>query len=438
MVRKPNNLTTQKSNNVPFSVLRSAHMSDGAPPPALPAESFDEQQFYLDEFRGRTLLFAIPLEEFVGDAAYEELAVIVRTLLANDTRVIVLVSTEGAVDAGQLTQRLQRRVASHVFRSEVRRLFPGREQRAAAFLALDPQAFASGAGATAALAGLWGRLRQGPLCVGVLTGTARPDASAYAQRVATRLRVHKLVLVEAAGGVAGADHKQISFMDETMLAALLETGEAEWTGLASRRQTFETARAALLGGVAAVNVCSLGGLARELFTYTGSGTLFTRPVYCAVHRLGIDDFEEVERLIERGQREGLLKLRTEEEIATMLVSGYGATIGTHHLAGICALLTEPYAADRAGELVGLYTITRFKGEGVGGRLVAQVLSDAQALRLTYVFACTTEEHAATFFERQGFRRVGAEAVSRAKWVRYDRRRKERVIVLRVELVTEGQ
>lgn len=412
-------------------------MVDGAPHPVLPAESFDEQQFYLDEFRGRTLLFAVPLEEFAADASYEELATIVRTLLTNDTRVIVLISTEGVTDAEQLTQRLRRRVASHVFRSEARRLFPAREHRHGAFLPVDPEAFATDAGATAVLATLWGRLRRGPFCVGVLTGTPRAAAIVYAQRIATRLRVHKLVLVEPEGGVAGADRKQISFMDETMLEALLETGEAEWTGLASRRHTFEAARAALLGGVAAVNVCSLGGLARELFTYTGSGTLFTRPVYCTVQRLGIDDFEEVERLIARGQREGLLKLRIEEEIATMLVNGYGATIGAQHLAGICALLTEPYVTDAAAELVGLYTITRFKGEGVGGRLVAQVLADARALGLGYVFACTTEEHAAAFFERQGFRRVGADAVPAVKWAGYDRRRKERVIVLRLELDREA-
>lgn len=412
-------------------------MADAVSPVPPPAASFDEQQFYLDEFRGRTLLFAIPFEEFAAEASYEEFAAIVRTLLANDTRVIVLVSTESAGDTAQFAQLLRRRVAAHVFRSEVRRLFPTREHRHAAFVALDAEAFTTTAGCTDVLATLWSRLRYGPLVVGGTTGASRSAAVACAQRIASRLRVHKLVLVEPEGGVAGTDRKQLSFMDETMLDALLETGEAEWTGLASRRHTFEAARAALLSGVAAVNVCSLEGLARELFTYSGSGTLFTRPVYCTVQRLGIDDFEEVERLIARGQREGLLKVRSDEEIATLLVNGYGATIGTHHLAGICALLTEPYAAARAGELAGLYTITRFKGEGVGGRLVAQVLGDARALGLVYVFACTTEERAGAFFERHGFRRVGSEAVPAAKWIDYERSRMERVIVLRADLAEEA-
>ncbi|MCK6557254.1 hypothetical protein L6Q96_22160 [Candidatus Binatia bacterium] len=412
-------------------------MVDAMSRAALPASSFDEQQFYLDEFRGRTLLFAIPLEEFTAAASYESFATIVRTLLGNDTRVIVLVSSEGAGDPDQLAHQLRRRVAAHVFRNEVRRLFPTREQRHGAFLPLDPAAFAAPGSATAALAALWNRLRHGPFAVGVLAATARNAAVVYAQHVASRLRVHKLVIVEPEGGVAGTDRKQISFMDEAMLEALLETGEAEWTGLAARRHTFEAARAALLAGVGAVNVCSLDGLARELFTYSGSGTLFTRAVYCTVQRLGVDDFEEVERLIARGQREGLLKVRSDDEIATLLVNGYGATIGAHHLAGICALVTEPYTAECAGELAGLYTITRFKGEGVGGRLVAKVLNDARASDLAYLFACTMEQHAAAFFERQGFRRVGTGDVPAAKWSGYDPHRREQVIVLRLDLTQEA-
>jgi amino-acid N-acetyltransferase len=182
-----------------------------------------------------------------------------------------------------------------------------------------------------------------------------------------------------------------------------------------------------------VNLCTLAGAPRELFTYTGSGTLCTHADYCTVQRLGIDDFEEVERLIERGQREGLLKLRTADEIAVMLINGYGATIGAHHLAGICALVTEPYAGAHAGEIVGLYTITRFKGEGVGGRLIGRVLDDARHAQLAYVFACTTEERAQLFFERQGFRRVGTEHVPAAKWAAYDPQRKAQVAVFRFDL-----
>jgi amino-acid N-acetyltransferase len=400
-------------------------------------EAFDEKQFYLDEFRGRTLLFSVPAEELQREDQSARLAATVRELLTNDTRVILVVSTAETTRGEREFRRLQRRLGPFIFRDETIRLFPQRGARSGAFAQIGREAFATAETATALLMAIWTTLRQGPLFVGIVAGCERAAATCFAQEIATRLRVHKLILVEPEGGVAGADGKQLSFMDEALLATLLSAGQAEWAGLAARRPTFESVRAALLGGVASVNLCALAGVARELFTYEGSGTLFTLADYCAVQRLGIDDFEEVERLIERGQREGLLKFRTPEEVASMLVNGYGATIGAHHLAGICALTTEPYRAERAGEIVGLYTITRFKGGGVGARLLARVVDDARAAGLAYVFACTTAERAQTFFERQGFRRVGTDDVPALKWASYDPQRRAQVAVYRRELLQEG-
>lgn len=400
-------------------------------------ESFDEKQFYLDEFRGHSLLFAVQVEELVQDADYERLAGIVHELLINNTRVLVLV---GAPDSGrgeQVLRRLQRRLGPLIFSDQTLPLFASRRPRSDAFLELPGDAFSAPGSATALLSTVWSVLRRGPLFVGIITGVSEAQATFFAQEIASRLRVHKLILIEAAGGVIGADHKPISFMDEELLTALQSAGQAEWAGLAERRATFDAVRAALLGGVGSVNLCALAGTARELFTYEGSGTLFTRADYCHVERIGIDDFEEMERLLERGQREGVLKLRTPEQVAAVLINAYGASIGAHHLAGVCGLLTEPYAAERAGEIVGLYAITRFKGEGVGGRLVARVVADARAAALAYVFACTTEERAQAFFERQAFRRVDHAAVPAAKWVDYDPKRMAQLAIYRFDLEGAG-
>ncbi len=400
-------------------------------------EAFDEKQFYLDEFRGHPLLIAVTAEGLSREANYERLAAVTRALLTNDTRVLLLVSG-GRSNGEQTLRRLQRRLGPLIFRDETIPLFPQRGARTSAFNQLNPEAFATSSGTTALLGNVWAALRRGPLFVGVVAGATPAGATLFAEELAGRLRVHKLVLTEPEGGVTGSDGKPLSFMDETMLETLLAAGQAEWAGLGSRRETFTAIRAALLGGVTSVNLCSLAGLARELFTYEGSGTLFTLQDYCTVQRLGIDDFEEVERLIERGQREGLLKMRTAEEVASMLVNGYGATIGAHHLAGICALTAAPYEAERAGELVGLYTITRFKGEGVGARLVTRVLNDARAAGLRYVFACTTEIRAQGFFERQGFRRVSHGRVPAAKWTGYDPQRKAIVAAFRFDLRPAGR
>jgi N-acetylglutamate synthase-like GNAT family acetyltransferase len=404
-----------------------------APQPTRAVESFGEKQFYLDEFRGRTLLFALSAEDLAEDSDLQSLAVLVGELIRNETRVIVLVGAAPARAADRMRRYLQRRFGALVFNEDFPTRLSRRGLRSIVFQELSPRGFAAESDAAVSLSRFWSVLRDVPLFVGVVAGASRAQTFLFAQQAATRLQVHKLLFMEPAGGLAGADGKRLSFLDEGMLSALLETGQAEWSGLAGRRESVEIVRAAVRGGVTSVNLCSVAGAARELFTYEGSGTLFTLADYCTVARLGIDDFEEVERLIERGHREGLLKERTDEEVGAMLLAGYGAKIGDHHLAGICALITDPYRKQGAGEIVGLYTITRFKGEGVGVRLVDRVVADARAAGLAYVFATTTVERAMSFFERRGFRRVARRDVPAVKWRGYDPRRRRRVVALRIDL-----
>ncbi len=386
--------------------------------PSSGVERFDEKQFYLDEFRSKTLLFSLSASQLRSAMDYERVARSTRELLANDTRVLLLIAAESTARSEQVLRRLRHRLA------EV-----GMDGSAVISLRANLESAPSSRLVTE----IWGRLRKRPLLVATCRVQKRGHVHALAQRLGARLRVHKLVLLESAGGLRGEDGKPLSFMDENLLQTLLSAGQAEWAGLADRRATLEAVRAALVGGVTSVNLCTVPGVSRELFTYEGSGTLFTQADYCRVQRLGIDDFGEVEQLLERGQREGLLKPRTSEETAALIVEGYGATIGARHLAGFCALIRQPYRADNAGEIVGLYTITRFKGEGVGAKLLAQVVADARAEQLDYVFACTTAERAQTFFERHGFVRVTTKDVPSAKWRAYDRRRKASVAVFRMDL-----
>jgi amino-acid N-acetyltransferase len=129
-----------------------------------------------------------------------------------------------------------------------------------------------------------------------------------------------------------------------------------------------------------------------------------------------------------------LKIRSREEIGEILFTGFGATIASAgHLAGVGSLLCDRYKGDHTAEIVALYTLSRFKGEGVGTKLLARILNEARARGLASVFACTTEERAAQFFGRHGFRRVGLSEIPAAKWMGYDPERMRRVIVLRLEL-----
>lgn len=378
---------------------------------------FVEKEFYLDEFHDKSILFVGRVSCMTTEQEIEEFGEVCRALLANETRVMILLESAG-------TKEEQRRIAA-LYRLAARGKIAG--EGISAPHELSPQASED-----FLLMQMWSVLRVAPLFIGLWPSLSEKSLLQCAQQVATRLKVYKLVVLDPAGGIATGG-SLISFMNGPVLSELLRQGEAEWAGLGERRALLEMIRAALEGEVTSVSVCPLAGLARELLTYEGCGTLFTLADYCRVDRLGIDDFHEVEKLLERGEREGFLKARTFPEISLLLFHGYGARLGTDdgELAGFCALL--PYPESKAGEIVGLYTITRFQGEGIGSRLVTTMIAEGEKSGFAYLFAITTQEGAQRLFEKHGFRRVRPEDIAAAKWCNYDPERRKQVSVYRREL-----
>ena len=355
--------------------------------PAAPA-AFSEKGFYLSEFRGRTLALAARADDLRAPASLEP---VLKELEANPTRV-VLVSTE----AGALESVLATTV------------LPG----------------GGGPGLEGAV---WRGLSRASR-VGLVVDDARRFAPAC-REIALRLGVSKWIWIDAEGGLRAPDGSRQSFVGLEELRALLRRGPpGESPERCSLLREFE---AALAGGLAAVNLCALDGLADELFTYAGSGTLFTRERYVQVRRLGLDDYDAADDLLGRGVAEGYLAPRSSDEIEQVLANGFGAFVEGRHLAGIGALLVhEP---SRAAEIASLYTLTRFLGEGIGGHLVRFALERAQASGCPFVFACTTAERVEHFFERQGFRRVDSGAIPPEKWRSYDASRRTRLRCLRHDL-----
>jgi len=244
------------------------------------------------------------------------------------------------------------------------------------------------------------------------------------------LRVSKLVFLDPIGALVRSDGARLSFVDLGELAALL----ADPIGDARRRAPLlREIDAALRGGVAAVNLCSGAGLEQELFSYAGSGTLFTVGRYVDVRPLGIDDFAAASDLVVRGVAEGFLAARSEAEIDRVLANGYGAFVERSHLAGIGALVPHPESG--TGEIASLYTLTRFLGEGIGGHIVAALANAARERGYSCVFACTTSDRVAGFFERNAFRRVGPDEIPAEKWRHYDPARRARVLCVRRDLTS---
>jgi amino-acid N-acetyltransferase len=350
-------------------------------------EPFSEKGFYLNEFRGRTLAIAVRAEDL---SRPEPLEALLEELAANATRVVLL-TTENRVAEGLL----------------------GGSAVAASGPRLEGE--------------VWRALSRAPH-VGVVCEGGEGFARTC-REIVLRLALAKLMWVDAAGGLRRADASRRSFVDLEELRRLLRNrASREHPARLVLLREFEMA---LSAGVGAVNLSTLEGLADELFTYAGSGTLFTRERYVLVRRLGLDDYDAAADLIARGEAEGYLVPRTPAEVERIFVSGFGAFVEGRHLAGIGALLEHP--GEGAAEIASLYTLTRFLGEGVGSHLVRFAIERARSRGFGFTFACTTSERVEDFFERQGFRLVGSEEIPAGKWQAYDPERRKRVRCLRCDL-----
>jgi N-acetylglutamate synthase-like GNAT family acetyltransferase len=377
--------------------------------PAGGAALFDEKSFYLEAFYGKSLLFALipPSGERLGEL--NSLVRTLRELRRHQARCIVIVSADAL-------WRMMRRLGRLAPRAEPPVFNPSAGVRSRPY---PPDS---------AVARIWRALSAGSIVVGAADTNKPADFTIFAQELASRLRVFKLILLDRQGGLTGRDGERLSFVELGRISRAVRKERS-----ARRRAALRAVARALGDGVGSVNLAAPRDVYEELFSFIGAGTLFTERQYGFVRPISIDDFEEVEVLIRRGQREGYLLARSREEIAQLLPSCFGYRIGDEHLAGVCSLLTEPYHRERAGELTALYTLTRFAGEGVAVELVKQVLNEARERTLRYVFACTSEERAAKFFTRIGFHRVGLRDVAPAKWRGYDRARIARLHIFRYDL-----
>src|SRR5213593_4409539 len=193
-----------------------------------------EKDFYLEEFRGRSVLVAVA----PGAADLGPLAGAVGDLVRNDTRVLLCWF--------DMAPAAQRRLRAAL----------GRASGFGPVAPVDGAALAC-ADAEALRAELWGVLRHERLCV-------RGAESAFpgpAPALATALRIPKLVLVDPEGGLLAGQLRRLSFVDAHVLDALHRDGEAEWSGLGDRRALLVAVRAALQGSVESVTLCTAEGIA---------------------------------------------------------------------------------------------------------------------------------------------------------------------------------
>ncbi|HSU91989.1 MAG TPA: GNAT family N-acetyltransferase [Sporolactobacillaceae bacterium] len=373
------------------------------------ARLFSEKTFYLEEFYGKSLLFAFipPTGQRIAD--FDSLVLTLRELRRNQSRCVVIVSPSALPKLLRRLGRLAPKEPPPIFN-------PSDGLRSRPY---PPDS---------AVAEIWERLRAGSIVVASMSRDDADDLIVFARELASRLRVFKLLMLERGGGLLDKNGERLSFVEQSRIGRVRRQVRTR-----ARKAIVRAALDALEDGVGSVNLVAPRDVYEELFSFVGAGTLFTEMQYGFVRPVSIDDLEEVEALIVRAQDEGHLLPRSPDQIARILPSCYGYRIGDEHLAGICSLLTEPYRRDRAGEITAMYTLTRFQGEGVAAVLVREILKEAEARRLKYVFACTSEDRVGDFFRRLAFNRVSAREVPAAKWRGYDSSRIKRISIFRNNL-----
>ena len=92
----------------------------------------------------------------------------------------------------------------------------------------------------------------------------------------------------------------------------------------------------LESGTPSISVCSEEGVFQELFTYAGSGTLFTKERYTQVRDLGLDDFDAAADLIRVGTEDGFLLARSPDRLRKELQERDGLNLD----AQVCKLHTR--------------------------------------------------------------------------------------------------
>ena len=346
---------------------------DPAPRPA-PVITPAERAFFVEEFRGVTIVIGLPV------LSAEALAGLARTVsgyAGGDTRFVLVVPDDDAAA----------RVAAPIH--------AGRTVPAPLQWNAD------------ALAELWIATTDARVLVVVAEATVQASA-----RIAAGLGASKLVLTDPAGGWGDPPR---SFAELRRHRRALERALAE----RSTPELLDAVETALRGGAFSVNLCRPEDVELELFTFDGAGTLLTLNGYLAISDLRVDDFAAVEDLVTRGVDSGILKPRSRRQIARMMVGGLGArVIRTGHLAGLVGLEVDAYGTEGVGEVSGLITVSEFSGAGAGGLLIDALLNRARDLGLTRVFAVTVADDAAAFFLHRGFTEVSQDEVPADKWQGY--------------------
>ena len=232
------------------------------------ARLFSEKTFYLEEFYGKSLLFAFvpPTGQRIAD--FDSLVLTLRELRRNQSRCVVIVSPSAL-------PKLLRRLGRLAPKEPPPTFNPSDGLRSRPY---PPDS---------AVAEIWERLRAGSIVVASMSRDDADDLIVFARELASRLRVFKLLMLDRGGGLLDKHGERLSFVEQRRIGRVKRQVRTR-----ARKAIVRAALDALEDGVGSVNLVAPRDVYEELFSFVGAGTLFTEMQYGFVRPVSIDDFED--------------------------------------------------------------------------------------------------------------------------------------------------
>ncbi|MCL2722288.1 MAG: amino-acid N-acetyltransferase [Treponema sp.] len=166
-----------------------------------------------------------------------------------------------------------------------------------------------------------------------------------------------------------------------------------------------------------------GAVLKELFSNLGVGTMVYTDEYDAVRVLHSKDLPDILRLMEPLMQNGLLVRRNPEQILekkddyyVLIIDGSIRACGALH-----------YWGESQSEIAAIATDPNYTDLGLGRKIVGFLIEKAKKLKMSRVFALTTQSQ--DWFESLGFKEVSVDSLPEQKRSVYDYNRGSKVFAL---------
>ena len=157
-----------------------------------------------------------------------------------------------------------------------------------------------------------------------------------------------------------------------------------------------------------------GGIFGEVFTHSGSGTLFTNEFPNILRPAQESDVMDILAIMQPYVRKGTMKAMTEDELLTSIHSFTVFTVN-EQIVALAALIEY----EDCYELAKLCTLPRYQARGRARNLVIRLQEQGQLAGKRGLFALTVSENVGEFFLQMGFQSCPRESLPQSWQKNYD-------------------